>query len=140
MIELELRLTSAAAQADAPPLPFQVAPAAHQLGLGVGKLREFHLQLPLKGAGPLGEDVDDQFRAAHHPAAERLLQVALLARREVVVDHQHVGALGLDELANLIDLAGTDQPTGVLPPTPRGHLARQGQAGGSSQLRSFSDV
>ncbi len=52
-----------------------------------------------------GKDVENQGGAVDHGQAELLLQVALLARRELVVGHHHVGTKLLCELLDLTHLA-----------------------------------
>ena len=56
--------------------------------LQLGKL---HLQLALVGTGALGENIENQPGAIHHPALQFLLQVAFLAGTEGVVEHDHLG-------------------------------------------------
>ena len=75
-----------AAQADTALLPFQVSPAANQTRGQVLQLRQFHLQLALVGGGALGENVEDQAGAVQHPDLQALFQVALLGRRQRVVE------------------------------------------------------
>ena len=55
------------------------------------ELRELDLELALGGVGVVGEDVEDHRGAVDHGHAERLLEVALLARRQLVVDGDQVG-------------------------------------------------
>ena len=55
-------------------------------GRRVFELRQFDLQPRLRRAGAAGEDVEDQLAAVEHLDAERLLQVAGLGRRQVVVE------------------------------------------------------
>ena len=56
------------------------------------ELRELDLELALGADGVLGEDVEDQLRAVDDPRLERVLEVALLRRLELVVDDQRLGA------------------------------------------------
>jgi hypothetical protein len=51
------------------------------------QLRQFDLQLALMGAGPLGEDIQDQASAIQHAALQLRLQVALLTRPQYVVEY-----------------------------------------------------
>ena len=64
------------------------APHARQVVL---ELRQLDLELPLGAHGVLGEDVEDQLRAVDHARVERVLEVALLRRIELVVDEQALG-------------------------------------------------
>ena len=82
----------------------QVLPLPHEARQQVGELGQLHLELALHGAGPLGEDVEDERGAVDHPHAERAAEVALLDGRERVVGDHEVGALALRERLDLLDL------------------------------------
>ena len=56
------------------------------------ELRELDLELPLGADGVLGEDVEDQLRPVDDARLERVLEVALLRRLELVVDDQRLRA------------------------------------------------
>jgi hypothetical protein len=71
----------------------------------MAQLRKFDLQLALETARPLGEYVEDQARAIEHATTERLLEVALLAGRQSVVEQHQVRACRLDLCGELFDLA-----------------------------------
>ena len=58
------------------------------------ELGELDLELALGRVGVVGEDVEDDRRAVDHRHAERLLEVALLARRQLVVAGDQVGVAG----------------------------------------------
>ena len=55
------------------------------------QLRQLHLQLTFAGAGVAGKDVEDELRPIQYPDVELALQVALLRRREFVIENDHVG-------------------------------------------------
>jgi hypothetical protein len=55
------------------------------------ELGELDLELALGAAGVVGEDVEDDRRAVDHRHAERLLEVSLLARLQLVVACHQVG-------------------------------------------------
>ena len=57
------------------------------------ELRELDLELALGGVRMVGEDVEDHRGAVDNGRAERLLEVALLSRRELVVDGDQVGVV-----------------------------------------------
>ena len=57
----------------------------------VVELRQLHLQPALPRARAPREDVEDELRAVERLAADRLLDVALLRRRQLVVEDDHVG-------------------------------------------------
>ncbi len=99
-----------AAQADgATALTLQMRPATHQPRGHVAQLRQFHLQLAFVAARTLREDVQDQPGAVDHTPLQIPLQVALLARRQGVIDQHQIGAGGLGCGLDLFQLAATDQ-------------------------------
>ena len=63
---------------------------APQPGQAVAEQGQLDLGLALLAAGVLGEDVEDHRGAVDGGAPEQLLQVALLRRRELVVEHDRV--------------------------------------------------
>ena len=100
----------AAARTTDPGLPIEVGPAADQAGLGVGELRELYLQVALVGTGPVREDVQDEFRSGHDPALETLFEIALLGRRQLVVEGDQRGARGRDDGPQFLQFSGADEP------------------------------
>ncbi len=70
------------------PQPGQPVPVHGQLDLG----------LALLAGGVLGEDVEDHRGAVDGRAAQPLLQVVLLGRAELVVEHDGVAVDGLGQL------------------------------------------
>ena len=107
-VGLELGLARTA-RADAARLALQVLPHAGEPRQRVLELRQLHLQPRLARARAAGEDVEDQLRAIHHLAPERLLEVAHLGGREVVVEDDHVGIQRFDPRLDLLELALADE-------------------------------
>ena len=66
-------------------------PRPAQPGQPVAQERQLHLGLALGAAGVLGEDVEDHRGAVDGGAPEELLQVAVLGRRQLVVEDDGVG-------------------------------------------------
>src|SRR4029453_13742686 len=85
-VELDLRLARAAAGADAAALHFEVAPAAHQPGREVLQPRQLDLELAFVAARAPAEDLEDQHRPVGDRDPEVPLEVALLRRRERLVE------------------------------------------------------
>ena len=118
-VGLDLRLTGATATdaltaGDATTgLPGEVATPAAQALLHVVELGELDLGLALLGLRVLGEDVEDQPGAVDRLDLELVLEVAQLAGRQVAVEDHRVGAGGLDDLEEALDLAATDEGRGV---------------------------
>ncbi len=97
------------AQANAALLPLQVGPAAHQARGQMLELGQLDLQFALVAAGALREDVEDQTDAVDNAAVQRLLQVALLRRRQLVVERHNRGPLFAHRGGELGDLAATGE-------------------------------
>jgi hypothetical protein len=89
----------------------------------VAQLRELDLELAFVAAGALREDVEDQRIAVEHAPTRELLEIAFLARRQRVVDEDHVGLLGFGFLADLVGLAAADEEPGIRAITPTRDVA-----------------
>ena len=110
-VDLELGLAAAEAGADAAALLRQVGGAtAAQARQPVAQQRQLDLGLALERVRVLGEDVEDHRRAVDRRAAEQLLEVELLCRRQFVVEHDGVGVDGDADLLQLLGLALADVP------------------------------
>ena len=104
------------------------------------ELRELDLELALGRAGVVGEDVEDDRRAVDHRHAELLLEVALLARQQLVVDRDQVGVGLLHRLLQLGELAAAEVAVRVGPLAALHHLAGDGHAGGAQQLAQLGEI
>ena len=113
-----------------PPHPSQV----------VFELRELHLELALRGVRMGSEDVEDDRGAIDHRQAERALEVALLARCELVVarDQVRVGAGQLP--LQFVDLAGTQIAVGVGMVAVLDELPDPGHPGCAQQLAELGQL
>ena len=92
-----------------PFLAIEVGPAAHQPRCGVAQLRELHLQLAFVRPRTRAEDVQDQFGPCHHAAFQVGLDVALLRRRQVVIEHDEIGRMRRQERTQFLQFAGADE-------------------------------
>src|SRR5690606_38365276 len=93
-------------------LAFEAGPAARQPRPQMLALRQLHPPLALMGGGALCEYIEDQPGAVENSALELTLQVALLARREAVVE-QHQRCVGRPYRGgDLLDLAAADESAG----------------------------
>ena len=86
-VGFDLGLARATHGAKAAALTLQVGPGAHKAGFFVGQPGQFNLQLALAGAGPAGEDLEDQARPVDDLDLPGFFQIALLNRRQGVIDH-----------------------------------------------------
>ena len=104
------------------------------------ELRQLDLELALGRVRVVGEDVEDDRRAVDHRHVERLLEVALLARLELVVDGDQVGVGLLDRLLELGELALAEIAVGVGLGPALGQLAGDGHPGGAQELPQLGQV
>ena len=118
-VDLQLRLAATEAHADAAALLGQLGGRAPpQPGQAVAQQGQLDLRLALQRVGVLGEDVEDHGGAVDRRAPEQLLQVVLLGRAELVVEHDRVGVDREAQLVQLGGLALADEPgvVGVVAP------------------------
>ena len=90
-IEFELGFAGTAQADRAAALALKVGPAAHKARRHVLQLGQLDLQLAFVRAGALGEDVEDEPGAVDDAALGIFFQIALLHRRERVIDQDQVG-------------------------------------------------
>ena len=88
----------------------------------------------------LGEDVEDHGGAVDHRHAERLLEVALLARLELVVGNHHVGVGLLDRLLQLRQLALAEVAVRIGLRAALVKVAGHRHAGGAQQLAQLREL
>lgn len=112
----------------------EVGPEAPHAGHVVFELGQLDLQLALGGVGVVGEDVEDHRGAVDHRDAERRLQVALLARQQLVVAGDHVGVGGQDFGFQLFQATAAEVAVGIRLGALLGGDADGFDAGGSQQL------
>ena len=138
-VGLELGLARAAG-ADAAAESLEVLPHSPHPGKVVLELSELDLELSLGGARMLGEDVEDELRAIDHPELERVLEPALLAGIQVVVDHERLGAGLLHLNLQLLELAPPHVGARVGPGAVLDELPGGLDAGRAHQLTRFGQL
>ncbi|MNV68397.1 hypothetical protein D3C71_1612420 [compost metagenome] len=111
-----------------------MGPAADQPRGHVAQLRQFHLQLAFVAARTLGEDIQDQPGTVDHAPLQEPLQVALLPRRQRMVDQDQVGAGSIGRGLDLVQLAAADQDRRIGPINARGQRGRDAGPGGAGQI------
>ena len=100
---LELRLAGPA-RPDAAAEALEMLPHAAHPGKVVLELCQLDLELAFGARRVLGEDVEDELGAVDHAQLELVLETALLARVEVVVDDEGFGVRAGDRLLQLDEL------------------------------------
>ena len=143
-VGLDLRLARApgadAAHAAAGAETLEVRPQAAHAGHVVLELRELDLELAVGRVGVPGEDVEDHRGAVDDRHPERLLEVALLPRGELVVDRDEVRVRRLEQRLELVDLAGAEVEVRVRLLAMLDQLAHDGDAGGAQQLLQLGEI
>ena len=143
-VGLDLRLARAAgadaADAAAGAEALEVRPQAAHARHVVFELGELDLHLALGRVGVAGEDVEDHRGAVEHRHVELGLEVALLARRELVVGDDEVRVRLLEQRLELVDLARAQVVVRVRLVALLHHLADGGDAGGPQQLLELLEI
>ena len=88
----------------------------------------------------VGEDVEDDRRAVDHRHADRLLEVALLARQQLVVEGDQVGPGLGDRLLQLLQLALAEVGVRIRARAALDQLARDRHARGAQQLLQLGQL
>ena len=104
------------------------------------ELGELDLELALGAAGVRGEDVEDHRRAVDDRQAELLLEVALLARGELVVAGDQVRVALLGVRGELDELARPEIGVRVRALAMLDELADDGDAGRAQELAQLGEV
>ena len=136
-VDFQLRLTHTSKNPPSAPLPLQVGPAAHKPRRRVLKLCELDLELTFVALRALGENVEDQPRTVDDRAAERLFEVALLHRRQVVVEYRERSMLLLQSALDFLDFSRAGKKGGVGPiaaPADQGSRTDSGADGEKSKF------
>ena len=128
-VGLELGLAGPAGQ-DAGALLGEAGAPATESGEVVAIHRQLHLEGADLGVGVLGEDVQDEALPVDHVAAEHLLEIALLSRCELVVEHDHVDVKSGCQVGDLLGLARPDIGGGVDPGASHQFLIHRLGSGG----------
>ena len=101
------------------------------------ELRELHLELALGAAGTLREDVEYQACSVQDPLARELLEVALLAGRQGMIDENEVRARFPRPVPDLLRLAAADEVAWVRGPSGPRDASNGNGAGRDGQRLEF---
>ena len=132
MVGLQLGLARPA-RADASSQAGQLRSPSSQSRQPVVELGQLDLQLSLPGPGAAGEDVQDELGPVDYLAVECALDVALLGRREVVVEDHGVGPVPIQQPFQPLHLALADQGGRVIAGPLLEQAGGHPGAGGGSQ-------
>jgi hypothetical protein len=123
-VGLDLCLAGTAQETEAAALPLEVGPAADEPAPLIFEMGELDLQLAFTGMRPLAKDLEDQPGPVDDLRLPGTLEIALLDRRERMVDDDQRDLLGLDPRRNLVDLAAAEE--GARPIGGQRHADRVG--------------
>jgi len=135
-VGLELCLAGTA-QADTAFLAFQVGPAADEARGKVLELCELDLYLAFVAARALGEDVEDQAGTIHDAAIETLLEIALLYRRQLVIEDRDRRVRRGNGVRNFFDFAFSCKKRRIGPLAPPFDNGERAHASACSELLCF---
>ncbi len=119
---------------------FEVLPHAAHAREVVLELRELDLELALGAPRVLREDVEDQLRPVDNACCQRVFELPLLRRRQVVVDEERLGPHILERPRELGQLPLPDVASLVWPGPLLDDLAHGLDAGGPRQLAKFAQL
>ena len=121
--ELGFSLAEARSDATAHAMCCQMAPHATQARVEVLVLGELDLQTALATRCMQGKNVEDERRAVDdlYGLADDALEIALLRRRELVIEYDDVGMQVMHAPGELLGLAGADEGTWIGRVEPLGH-------------------
>ena len=97
--------------------------ASRQPRKHVFELGQFHLQLTFTSAGVPRKDIENQLRAIDDARVDHALDVALLRRREIVIEQNHIRGNRGRRARNFLQLALADQRGGIGPVLALGEFA-----------------
>ena len=115
-------------------------PQPAHAGHVVFELGQLDLHLALGGVRVAGEDVEDHRGAVDHRDVELGLEVALLARRQLVVGDDDIRVGVLEQRLDLVDLAGAEVVVRMRLIALLHHLADGGDTCGPQQLLELLQI
>ena len=136
-IRFDLRFTRATHEAATATLTFKGGPASNEPTALVFQMREIDLQAPFLGTRPPSEYFEDEAGPVQNLGLERLFKVALLYRRELMIDNHQLRMLIFDARSDLFNLARTKERARTRRVDSRGFRMDHIKLDGRSQADSF---
>ncbi|GBF26816.1 hypothetical protein MnTg02_01857 [bacterium MnTg02] len=106
-VRLDLCFARSAEKTKTAALTFKMGPAAHQSAFLVRKMRKFDLQPPFPRSCPASKNLEDQSGSIEHFDRPGCFKIALLNRRERMVDNNKLDVRSPDDPLKLLDFAGS---------------------------------
>ena len=107
-VGFDLRLARPAEKAETAALTLKVGPRPHQPAALVREMRQFDLKRAFTRTGAAPENLKNETGTVENFRVPRLLEIALLDRRQRAVHHHEIGMSGFDQAGDLVDFAFTD--------------------------------
>src|SRR5690606_7785428 len=112
-VSLDLRLSRSTKEAGAATLALEVGPATYQPSTLVLKVRQIHLQRAFSGARATTEDLQNNASSIEDLGVQTFFQIALLHRRQRMIDEDQLDFVLRHQFRNLLKLASADQGRGT---------------------------
>jgi len=106
----------------------------------VSQLRKFNLELTLVSLGPQGENIQNQPRPVDHPTAYYFLKIALLNRRDRLINNNQVCAVRRDRFCDLLRFPTPNISSRVWGPSRGTNTGHDAAAGRLRQTPQFVKV
>ncbi|AIJ67313.1 hypothetical protein DM38_361 [Brucella suis] len=111
-VSFDLGFTRAAKEAPTAALAFKVGPASDKASLLVVEMRQLHLKRAFLGARAFTENLQNEPGSVDDLGVPFLFKIALLHRRQGMIDNHQSNRLFLDDFGNGLGLARTKQRRG----------------------------
>src|SRR5690606_21277348 len=108
-VGFDLGFTRTAHEPATATLAFKVGPGPDQTTLLVIQMRQIDLQRAFLGGGTAAENLEDQASTVDDLGVQFFFEIALLHRRQRMIDDDEAGILLVEKRLDFLDLAGSHQ-------------------------------